>query len=150
MSGEQATNDLAINASVSIPLTEIQFRFTRSSGPGGQHANKNETAVELVFDLAHTPQLSEDQRMLASHRLASYLDNDGVMHLSSQTERSQLRNREEVTERFVMLLSTALVPVKRRKRRHIPRAAHENRLEGKRRTSLIKRLRDKKEINSGD
>ncbi len=146
MAGEETTNDLVINASVSIPLAEIQFRFTRSSGPGGQHANKNETAVELLFDLAHTPQLTEDQRLLATHRLASYLDSDGVMHLSSQTERSQLRNREDVTERFVTLLGKALVPIKRRIRRRTPRAAHENRLESKRRSSLVKRLRNKKEI----
>ena len=146
MADEETTNALVINAGVSIPLTEILFRFTRSSGPGGQHANKNETAVELLFDLAHTPQLTDDHRALAAHRLASYLDSDGVMHLSSQTERSQLRNREEVIERFVMLLAKALVPVKQRRRRRIPRAAHENRLESKRRTSHVKQLRNKKDI----
>lgn len=140
-------NELTINDSVSIPLAEVQYRFTRSSGPGGQHTNKTETSVELLFDLAQTTRLTDAEKALAQQRLASYLDSEGVLHMESQSERSQLRNREQVTSRFVDLLRKALTPVKRRKRTRVPRGVKENRLANKRRTSLIKRdRRTKKEI----
>lgn len=124
-----------------IPYADVSFHFTRSSGPGGQHTNKAETSVELLFDLAHTPYLSNEERALAMQRLASYLDADGVLHLVSQSERSQLRNREEVTGRFVQLLREALVPVKRRRATRPSRAAHERRLTRKHRVGEIKSYR---------
>jgi ribosome-associated protein len=129
---------LNINAHVRIPYTNVSFRFARSSGPGGQHTNKAETSVELLFDLAHTPYLSDDERALAMQRLATYLDGEGVLHVVSQSERSQLRNREEVTERFVRLLREALMPVKRRRATRPSRAAHERRLARKRQVGEIK------------
>ena len=126
-----------------IPYADVSFRFTRSSGPGGQHTNKAETSVELLFDLAHTPYLSSEERALAMQRLASYLDGDGVLHLVSQSERSQLRNREEVTERFVQLLREALVPIKHRRATRPSRAAHERRLARKHRVGEIKSSRSR-------
>jgi ribosome-associated protein len=135
------TVTLNINQHVRIPYVDLSFRFTRSSGPGGQHTNKAETSVELLFDLAHTPHLSTEERILAMQRLAAYLDGDGVLHLVSQSERSQLRNREEVTERFVHLLREALVPVKRRRATRPSRAAHERRLTRKHRVGEIKSSR---------
>jgi ribosome-associated protein len=105
---------LQISDKVSIPLAELSFRFSRSSGPGGQHASRTETRVELVFDLARSPSLSNGQRDRALRAMTSYLDQDGVMHLVSQSTRSQLRNRQEVVERFRTAMQKALrVPKKR-------------------------------------
>ena len=86
-------NVLHITNTITIPLSELSFRFARSSGPGGQHVNRSATRVELLFDVAGSPSLTEAQRERALKALSSYIDSDGVLHLSSQTFRSQLRNR---------------------------------------------------------
>ena len=132
---------LHITDKVSIPLSELSFRFSRSSGPGGQHASRTETRGELLFDLASSPSLSETQRGRALRTLKRYLDLDGVMHLVSQSTRSQLRNREEVVERFRSLLQRALKVPKKRYLTRPTRAARERRLEAKRRRSEIKKRR---------
>ncbi len=93
-----------------IPRAELQFRTSRSGGPGGQHVNKVETRVELLFDVASAPSLSEDQRQRLLVELTTWLDNDGVLHLVSDSYRSQYRNREDVLARFVLLLQHALRP----------------------------------------
>ena len=134
-------NELAINERVKIPLAELRYQFVRSSGPGGQHVNRSATQVELTFDLANSPGLSDEQRARARAALKSYVDQDGVVHLASQTFRSQLQNREDVTARFVELMRRALrVPKKRRPTRPTA-ASKERRLESKRRRSTIKRER---------
>jgi len=126
---------------VSIPLSELSFRFSRSSGPGGQHVNRTETRVELLFDLARSPSLSKEQRERALRALKPYLDQGGVMHLVSQSTRSQLRNRQEVVGRFRTLLREALRVPKKRYPTRPTRAARAKRLEEKRRRSEIKKLR---------
>ena len=130
-----------ITDALSIPLSELRFRFARSSGPGGQHANRSATQVELLFDVAGSPSLSEAQRQLILEKLKSYIDKEGTLHLVSQTYRSQLRNREEVVERFRRLLRAALQVPKPRLPTRPTRAARERRLRAKRRRSEIKRLR---------
>ena len=140
---DELNTDLVINQRVRIPRTELEYRFARASGPGGQHVNKTETAVELWFDLAHSPALNSEERMLAMQRLATLLDSDGVLHLVSQSERSQLRNREEVTRRFAQLLRNALIPLKRRRATRPSRASQEARLEHKRRAGQTKRTRQR-------
>lgn len=137
--GEESV--LRITDKVSISLAELSFRFSRSSGPGGQHANRTETRVELVFDLAHTPSLSEDQRGRALRALTPYLDQRGVMHLVSQSTRSQVRNRQEVLDRCQGLLRDALRVPKKRISTTPRRAAREKRLEEKRRRSDVKKRR---------
>jgi ribosome-associated protein len=137
----QGDSVLEITDKVSIPLAELSFRFSRSSGPGGQHASRTETRVELLFDLAGTPSLSREQRERALRALRRYLDQDGVMHLVSQSSRSQLRNRQEVVERFRVLLRQALRVCKRRYPTTPSRAARERRLEMKRRRAEIKKRR---------
>jgi ribosome-associated protein len=138
MAGE---NDLVVNEAVRIPLAELRYQFVRSSGPGGQHVNRSATQVELTFDLAGSPSLADAQKARARAALKSYVDKDGVLHLASQLSRSQLRNREDVTARFVELMRRALrVPQKRRPTR--PTAgSKERRLESKRRRSAVKRER---------
>lgn len=130
-----------INDHIAIPLGELSFRYARSSGPGGQHVQRTETKVELLFDLAGSPSLSEGQRRLAMSRLGSRLDQEGVLHLVSQAGRSQLENRADVLNRFQRLLAAALRPPKPRRATRPTAAARQQRLEGKRRRSQAKRMR---------
>jgi ribosome-associated protein len=132
---------LRITDTLSIPLSELRFRFARSSGPGGQHVNRSATRVELLFDVAGSPSLTEAQRERALKALAPYIDSDGVLHLISQTFRSQFRNREEAVERLQMLMRRAMKVPKRRRPTRPSRAARERRLASKRRRSEIKRRR---------
>lgn len=134
---------LRITDAVSIPLSELSFRFSRSSGPGGQHVNRSETRVELVFDLMGSPSLSERQKTRASGKLEGYLDHDGVLHLVSQSTRSQLRNREDVVERFRTLLRAALRVRSRRYPTRPTSAARQKRLGEKTRRSETKKRRQR-------
>lgn len=136
--GEKAVR---ITNTLTIPLSELRFRFARSSGPGGQHVNRSATRVELLFDVAGSPSLTQAQRERALKELAPYIDSEGVLHLVSQTFRSQLRNREEVVKRFQMLMNKAMRVPKRRRPTRPSRAAQEKRLATKRRRSEIKRQR---------
>lgn len=132
---------LIINQQVSIPLSELNFRYARSGGPGGQHVQRTETKVELLFDLANSPSLSSAQRELAQSRLTGRLDSDGVLHMTSQASRSQSENRAEVTERFRRLLAGALKPAKRRRPTRPSAAARQRRIEGKKRRAETKQRR---------
>lgn len=128
---------------VLIPRAELRFRTSRSGGPGGQHVNKVETRVELLFDLANTTSLTDEQRARAMTALRSRLDEDGMLHIVADAHRSQYRNREEAIARFVTLLQHALRPRKVRRPTKIPRAARESRLQQKKRRAETKRLRGK-------
>lgn len=132
---------LIINSTISIPMSELAFQFTRSSGPGGQHVNKAATQVELIFDVARSPSLPDRDRQRVAAALGGYIDKNGILRLSAQSTRSQLRNRQEVIARFRALLQAAL---KRRKRRRPTRPtaeSRERRLEEKKRRGAIKRSR---------
>src|SRR5207244_10954796 len=108
MTNQNALGDLMISTRLTIPRSELQYRFTRSSGPGGQHVNRTASQVELTFDVLHSPSLNEAQRARVLSKLKSYIDTRGVLHLTSQTTRSQNRNRAEVIERFTLLLQRPL------------------------------------------
>ena len=135
------TSRLPINAQVSIPTSELKWRFIRSSGPGGQHVNKTATQVELTFDVANSPSLSHTQRQRCMAALKKYLDGQGVLHLESQSTRSQLRNRQDVLTRFQSLLREALKPRKKRRPTQPTTASKERRIETKKRRGAIKRAR---------
>ena len=132
---------IEINAQLGIPLDEVRYRFVRSRGPGGQHVNTAATQVELLFDVAHSPGLSEAQRQRILSKLKNLIDAEGVLHLSAQSERSQLRNREEVTARFRQLLAQALRVPKKRKPTRPTVASQEKRLESKKKRGAVKRIR---------
>ncbi len=126
-----------------IPLGELKFRFSRSSGPGGQHVNRSATQVELLFDVACSPSLTEEQRALVLRRLRGYIDGNGVLHLVSGGTRSQMRNREEVIRRFAQMMERALRVSRPRRSTRPSAAARQRRLLEKRRRAAIKRLRSR-------
>jgi ribosome-associated protein len=133
--------DLRITDTVTIPLAELHFQFSRSGGPGGQHVNRTATQVELLFDVRNSPSLNEAQRARVLARLDSYIDSRGMLHLTSQATRSQYRNRADVITRFQHLLRDALrVPKPRRPTRPSAGAVDQRLLE-KRRTSTRKQER---------
>jgi len=132
---------IIINSELRLPQSEVRYRTTRSSGPGGQHVNKTETQVELSFDVAHSPSLTEAQRQRLLSQLKNLIDRDGVLHLTAQSERSQLRNRDIVTARFQEVLTAALRVPKKRKRTQPSAASKERRLQSKKRRAEVKRLR---------
>ena len=133
---------LDIGASRPLPPAELEFRATRSGGPGGQHVNTSSTRVELVFDLEGSPTLTDAERERARRRLRSRLDAEGRLRVVAQDERSQYRNRRLATERFCELMRTALAPPPPPRRPTRPtRSATEGRLETKRRDAVRKRMR---------
>ncbi len=139
---------LVINDSLTIPLSEFKFRFSRSGGPGGQHVNRTETRVELLFDVAGSPSVPPEAKERILRRLAGYADSDGVLHVVSSTTRSQHENREDTVERLRGLLQAALRTRKHRLPTRPTASSREHRLQGKRRRSGIKEARRK--VDRGD
>jgi ribosome-associated protein len=131
MSGES----IRVTRTVAIPVSEIELRFSRSSGPGGQHAQKTETRVEAIFDVEASAGLTPAQKARVGRRAGT------VLRAVAQDSRSQSRNRELAIERLVAALREAL-RVERRRRPTKPTAAsRERRLQEKRRRSETKQLR---------
>jgi ribosome-associated protein len=126
---------IRVTRSVVLPLSEVELRFSRSSGPGGQHAQKSETRVEAVFDVEASGALSDAQKRRVVARAGP------VLRAVAQDERSQARNRELAVERLVEQLRRALRVERRRVPTQPTAASRERRLEQKRRRSQVKRLR---------
>ena len=126
---------IRVTRSVSIPLSEIELRFSRSSGPGGQHAQKSETRVEALFDVEASGALTERQKQRVLRKAGP------VLRAVAQDERSQTRNRELAVGRVADALREALRVERKRKPTKPSKAAVERRLEQKRRRSQTKRLR---------
>jgi ribosome-associated protein len=134
-------DDLRVTADVSVPRSELSWRFSRSGGPGGQSVNTTDSRVELRFDLAGTSALPDHLRSRALERLAGRLV-DGMIVISAAEQRSQLQNRRAAEGRLVALLAAAIAPPPRQRKRTKPtRGAIERRLESKRRRSQTKRDR---------
>lgn len=132
---------IRINADLSIPEKELEFSFSSSSGPGGQHVNRSATKVTLRFDVASSPSLSDSERERILARLAARLDKDGMLQLQVQDSRSQLKNRAVAVERLQDLLSEALKTRKVRRESRPSRAAVEKRLAAKKQRAALKRER---------
>ncbi len=132
---------LHIRGSVVVPEAELSWRFSRSSGPGGQGVNTTDSRVELSFDLARTTALSATQQARAVERLGPRLV-DGVLTVAASEHRSQLRNREAAEARLAATLAEAIAPPPRPRRKTKPsKGAVERRIAGKKRRGEIKRLR---------
>jgi ribosome-associated protein len=124
-----------------IPAAEVDFEFSRSSGPGGQNVNKLETRVTLLFDVDASNALDEGQKSRVQRRLATRINKEGVLRVASQRFRTREANRRAAIERFAELLAGALAPRRRRVKTRTPAAAKRRRLQQKRRRSEIKRGR---------
>src|SRR6478735_5835299 len=131
MNGES----IRVTRSVVLPLAEVELQVSRSSGPGGQHAQKSETRVVAVFDVEASNALTDTQKRRVISRAGP------VLRAVAQDERSQTRNRELAVERLVAALKHALRVERKRKPTKPTAAARERRLEQKRRRSQVKRLR---------
>jgi len=110
---------------------ELLFSASRSSGPGGQNVNKVSTKVELRFDIPHSYLLSEEEKLKLISLLQNKINSEGYLILVSQSERTQLKNKEKVTEKFYALLKKSLTPKKKRKPTRPSIASKEKRLEDK-------------------
>jgi ribosome-associated protein len=132
MSGSES---IRVTKSVVVPRSEIELRTSRSSGPGGQHAQKSESRVEAAFDVEASAALSDAQKRRVIAKAGP------VLRAVAQDERSQLRNRELATERLVVVLRDALRVPRRRVPTAPTAASRERRLDDKRRRGELKRLR---------
>lgn len=147
---ENNQNAIRIIGELAIPLSELEFRFSRSGGPGGQRVNRRETRVELLFDVQHSPSLDETQRSRLRQRLAGYIDSEGILRIVATTYRSQLRNREEALQRFVQLLRRGLHAPKRRLPTQPSSQSIQQRIERKRRRSQIKTQRKRVQVDNSE
>jgi ribosome-associated protein len=130
-----APESIRVTRSVVLPRAEIELRTSRSSGPGGQHAQKSETRVEAVFDVEGSSALTEGQKRRVLAKAGP------VLRAVAQDERSQLRNKELATDRLVAMLRAALHVERKRVPTKPTKAAKERRLDDKRRRGEVKRLR---------
>jgi ribosome-associated protein len=103
------TNVIFVTETLQIPLSEVEFRFSPSRGPGGQHVNRAHTRVTLIFNVASSPSLDEPTREKLLQELSSRLDSHGVLQVTVQDSRSQNQNRQTAVARFAALLSEALI-----------------------------------------
>ena len=132
---------LEITPALLLPLWELDYRATRSGGPGGQHVNTSSTRIELWWDIGASPTLKDEQRGRLLTRLATRLDGEGRLRIVASESRSQLRNREAATEHLREVVAAALAVPKPRKRTKPSRAAKAARLDAKRRRAATKRER---------
>ena len=133
--------DLEVSPSLTIPAAELGWRFSRSSGPGGQHVNTSDSRVELSWNVADSVVLSESERMLLLGRLAHRLV-DGVVTVSASEQRSQLRNREIALAKLAGLVAAGLTPDAAPRRPTTPtRGSNRRRLAAKGQRSATKQNR---------
>lgn len=135
------TDDVRINRSLTIPGDEIKLSFSTSGGPGGQHANKASTRVELAWNVATSRALGPRQRERIRTRLRTRIDSAGNLRLTSDTYRSQTRNRADVLERLQSVVADALKVRRKRVATQPSKAAVDRRIHAKKRRSEVKKLR---------
>jgi ribosome-associated protein len=130
-----------INDSLDINDDELRFRYSRSSGPGGQNVNKVATKVTLLFDLRSSPSLDEEQRDRIMERLGKRVSKHGILHISSDRHRTRGANQRAVIERFTELMADALRKRTPRRKSRVPEKEKRRRRDAKRRRSRVKALR---------
>jgi ribosome-associated protein len=130
-------------------ISELQFRAVRSSGAGGQNVNKVSSKVVLSFDVEKSDALSSEEKLLLETKLQSRLTSDKMLILNCDEGRSQLRNKDIVTKRFLDLIEKSLVVPKTRKVTKIPRSVIKKRLHNKKTLSQTKQSRKKPNLDSG-
>lgn len=128
-------------------LTELQYKAVRSSGAGGQNVNKVSSKVVLTFNLTKSEGLTDEERLLALQKLAPRLTNEGLLILNCDEDRSQLKNKDIVTKRFIAIMTNALIIPKPRKATKIPKSVIKKRLKDKKNVSVIKQHRRRPELD---
>jgi len=136
-----APNFIKITSQLVIPFSEINFRTSRSGGPGGQNVNKVESRVELIFDVGNSQSISEFQREKILSSLKNKIDSNRILHLTSQKSRSQWGNKEIVLSEFVRLLKHAVKPAKKRIATRPSKSVVEKRIKEKKIISEKKKTR---------
>ena len=129
-------------------LNEINFKATRSSGPGGQHANKVSSKIELTFDLVNSKILTEEQKILLQKNIATRLTKDNILILFCDASRSQHKNKDIVIERFLQIIKNGLIIPKNRKATKPSKAVIKKRLESKKRISIKKISRKRPNLDA--
>jgi len=132
-----------VTGALTLDPSEIEESFVRATGPGGQHVNTTSTAVQLRFDVRHSPSLTDDVRHRLERLAGRRLTRDGVIVLVAQGQRSQKRNREEALDRLVALVREAARPPTPRKKTRVSKAAKRRRVDDKKHHGAIKSLRSK-------
>ncbi len=136
---------LDIVGGVQISESELLFKASRSSGPGGQNVNKLNTRMTLLFDVGGSAGLSDEQKRRVRSALATRIDKQGILRVISQRFRTQQANRQAAIERFVRLLAEALTPQPVRRETKVPAGARQRRLEDKKHRGRLKQLRSRRD-----
>jgi ribosome-associated protein len=132
---------IQVTPHIAIDEREIEESFVRASGPGGQNVNKLSTAVQLRFDVRHSPSLAPDVAERLERLAGSRLTRDGVLVIIAQRHRTQARNREDALDRLIDLIRRAATPPVKRRPTKPTKASRERRIEGKKRRADVKKSR---------
>jgi ribosome-associated protein len=128
-------------------ISELSFKAVRSSGAGGQNVNKVSSKVVLTFDLKNSKALTEEEKLLLESKLSSRLTTDLVLILNCDEDRSQLKNKEIITKRFLEIIKNGLIVPKERKATKIPKSVIRKRIKDKKNISEVKKNRRKPDLN---
>jgi ribosome-associated protein len=132
---------IVILNSIRIPVSELEFRTSRSGGPGGQNVNKLETRVELIFDIKNSKSLTDSIRLRLLEKLGTKIDSEGKLRIITRESRSQWQNKKIALEKFTSLIRSGLSRNKRRIPTKSTKMAKEERLRRKKKRGEIKKLR---------
>jgi len=138
-------DDIIITNTVTIPGSELTITASRSSGPGGQHANKADTRIQVRWNLEASEALTEVQKNRLRRALRTRLTDEGDVLIACETHRSQKRNRDEALQRLAAIVREGLVPPKPRRKTKPSRASKERRLAEKRKRAQVKKGRQGQE-----